>query len=296
MSVIIPSYNSGKRILNCLEAVKRQSIDGEFEVIVADSSDDGTGDMLAQLEGIKLIRSVQRLFPGTARNRGAAEAAGVVLCFTDADCIPAADWIANIWKARPDENRTVVGGPITNGTPDSAVGTAEYFCELSGFLPMHVARTVRFLPSANFAVGAGTLKEVGGFRDYEKGSDVTFGEECRRAGILLAFDPSIRVAHVNRTDLRGFLANQERLGWGVGNSRARFSDLPHSWLARFPLAWPLVPAARLGRMCYMILRHGREQRCSFVKSLPSIGLGALYFGIGFARGARDGLAAGTRQA
>ena len=291
LSVIIPSYNSGERVLSCLEALRGQSADVSFEVIVVDSSDDGTGEVLERLQDIKLIRSSGRLFPGTTRNRGAAEAGGAVLCFIDADCIPSPQWIANIWKARPDKNRMVVGGAISNGTPGSAVGSAEYFSELSGFFPMHVVKSVRFLPAANFAVGAETLREVGGFTDLEKGSDVAFGEQCRRAGVRLLFDPSIRVAHVNRTDLRGFLANQERLGWGSGRNRALF-DLPHSWLVRFPPAWPLVPAARLSRLCYRVLRHGKGQRCGLVKSLPAAAAGALYFGAGFVRGARQGGAEG----
>ena len=295
LSVIIPSYNSGERILTCIEALGRQRIDLDFEVIVVDASDDGTGDLLEQLVGIKLIRSNQRLFPGTARNRGAAEAAGAVLCFTDADCIPAADWIANIWKTRPDKNRIVVGGEITNGTPGSVVGTAEYLSEFSSFLPLYVMRSTTFFPTANLAVGAEEFREVGGFRDFEKGSDVTFGMDCRNAGLRFVFKPSIRVTHMNRTRLQDFLTNQERLGWGAGNNRALF-DLPHSWLVRLPPAWPLVPAARFERTCYRVLRYGRGQRYNFIKSLPAIALGTLYFGAGFARGTRHELAAGTRQA
>jgi hypothetical protein len=97
------------------------------------------------------------------------------------------------------------------------------------------------------------------------------------------------VAHLNRTDLRGFLSNQERLGWGTGNNRVLF-DLPHSWLVRFPPAWPLVPLARSGRLCYRVLRYGKGQRLGLLKSLPAIALGALYFGAGFVRGARQALA------
>jgi glycosyltransferase involved in cell wall biosynthesis len=289
LSVVIPSYNTAERILPCLDALRRQQTELDFEIIVADSSDGGAPGILERLADIVLVRSPVRLFPGTARNLGAQAAAGRVICFTDADCVPAPDWIENIWKARPDQNRTLVGGAITNGTPQSAVGSAEYFSELSGFLPLHLARAVEFLPSANLAVGAAEFAEVGGFRDFEKGSDVTFGRDCRAAGIRPLFDPSVRVAHLNRTDLGGFLANQERLGWGAGNNRALF-DLPYSWLARHPVAWPLVPAARLARMCLRVARYGRGERWSFLKSLPAVAAGALYYGAGFARGAREGLA------
>src|SRR5450759_2689193 len=118
--------------------------------------------------------------------------------------------------------------------------------------------------------------------------------DCGNAGIRFVFEPSIRVTHMNRTRLKDFLKNQERLGWGAGNNRALF-DLLHSWLVRLPLVWPLVPAARFERTCYRVLRYGRGQRYNFIKSLPAIALGTLYFGVGFAMGTRHGLAAGTRQ-
>lgn len=287
LSVIVPSYNPGEKIPRCLEALKALEVEAPFEIIVVDSGDDGTAEALESDEGVRLVRSPARLFPGTTRNRGAEAASGSVLSFIDADCVPSADWLQRIIEARPAENRTAVGGAILNGTPESAVGSAEYFSELSGLLPGGPPRKVDFLPGANFAVGAEAFREVGGMRDYEKGSDVTFGRDCRAHGIQPLFRPEITVAHFNRTDARGFLRNQEKLGWGAGNNRALF-DLPGSWMARRPPAWPLAPLARLVRVLYRSARDGRGQRLQLLKAAPWIFAGSLYFGVGFARGARDG--------
>lgn len=287
ISVIIPSYNSREKISACIAALRAQEVDVPFEIVVADSSDDGTGEHLATLDGIVLVRSDERVYPGTARNRGAAAARGRLLCFIDADCLASADWLQRAWEAYLEEPRTVIGGAILNGTPDNAVGTAEYFSELSGMLPGKPKHDVEFLPGANFSVSAECFSEAGGFRDYEKGSDVTFGSACRGCGVQPVFHPEVRVSHRNRTDARGFLANQEKLGWGTGNNRV-LHDLPGSWLAHHPVAWPLVPLARFARITWRSFRDGGSQRSGLVAAIPWIFLGSLRFGAGFVRGVRDG--------
>jgi glycosyltransferase involved in cell wall biosynthesis len=286
LSVIIPSFRPGERITSCLDSLRRQQTDLGFEVIVVDSGDDGTAEVLESVQGIKLLRSHRRLFPGSARNLGVTAATGTVLCFTDADCLPAPDWIENIWKTRPDLNRTAVGGTIANGTPRSIVGTAEYFSEFSSFLASRTKVGSSFFPTANLSIGAGVFSEVGGFRNFEKGSDVAFGLDCRSAGIRPVYDPAVRVVHMNRIGLGEFLTNQEKLGWGAGNNRSLL-DLPGSWLTDYPLSWPLIPGLRLARICGRAVLNGRGQRWNFVKSMPAISAGAAWFGAGFVRGVRD---------
>jgi cellulose synthase/poly-beta-1,6-N-acetylglucosamine synthase-like glycosyltransferase len=294
LSVIIPSFNSRDKIVKCLDGLRSQRIDSPFEMIVVDSSDDGTGDMLSGIEDIVLVRSRERLYPGTARNRGAEAATGCVLCFIDADCVPSTDWLERILEADPEAGRTAVGGAVRNGTPESSVGTAEYFSELSGLLPGRPMREVEFLPGANTAVGASAFAEVGGYRDFEKGSDVTFGSDCRRRGIQPVFHPEIAVAHGNRTDFSGFASNQEKLGWGAGNNRVLY-ELPGSWLARNRIAWPLVPAARFSRIMLRGLRDGTGERWRLLKAAPHILVGSVRYGIGFARGVRDAEATRPRS-
>ncbi len=48
LSVIIASYNARETIARCLQSLKVQSSLCELEVIVVDSSSDGTGDIVAR--------------------------------------------------------------------------------------------------------------------------------------------------------------------------------------------------------------------------------------------------------
>lgn len=83
-SVILPAYNRQKFIGRTLESIAAQSW-RSFEVIVVD---DGSSDMTCQIvrefDFVRLIEQ-QNAGPGSARNRGASEAAGEYLAFLDSD-------------------------------------------------------------------------------------------------------------------------------------------------------------------------------------------------------------------
>ena len=62
VSVVIPSYNSRGTIRACLESVLGQETELTYEVLVADSSDDGTDEIIrADFPGVRLIHSRERL-------------------------------------------------------------------------------------------------------------------------------------------------------------------------------------------------------------------------------------------
>lgn len=107
VSVIIPTYNGALRIERCLTALKAQSDGRNVEIIVVnDGSTNNTLEVLSQYADIRVI-SQPNAGPAAARNRGAREAVGAVILFTDDDCEPAPGWL-NAMLA-PFSDREVVG-------------------------------------------------------------------------------------------------------------------------------------------------------------------------------------------
>jgi len=88
VSVVLPVYNEVghlaqevKRIRNALEASGRT-----FEIIVVDDgSDDGSGEALEDIDGIRLIRFRTNRGAGSARKAGTTAARGRVVVWTDCD-------------------------------------------------------------------------------------------------------------------------------------------------------------------------------------------------------------------
>lgn len=88
-SVIIPAHNDWGPLAGCLESLKKQTGNPEFEVIVVDdgSSDQGQ-ESIHQYGEIFRLTMVRQPHAGiaAARNRGIQNSNGAVLVFTDADC------------------------------------------------------------------------------------------------------------------------------------------------------------------------------------------------------------------
>lgn len=88
VSVIIPVYNTGEYLKQCLDSVLGQTLK-EIEILcVDDGSTDGSGDVLeeyAQKDNRVKVYHQQNKFAGCARNLGLRHAAGKYLVFWDAD-------------------------------------------------------------------------------------------------------------------------------------------------------------------------------------------------------------------
>lgn len=93
VSVIVPAYNAADTIGACLESVLAQRTTESFEVIVVDDgSTDGTAEVAEQYEGVRVLRQ-SNSGASAARNLGAREAQGWILCFIDADCVATHAWL-----------------------------------------------------------------------------------------------------------------------------------------------------------------------------------------------------------
>lgn len=61
-------------------------------MVVNDGSTDNTATVVQTFAGVRLINQANA-GPAAARNRGASEATGAIILFTDDDCIPMAGWL-----------------------------------------------------------------------------------------------------------------------------------------------------------------------------------------------------------
>jgi GT2 family glycosyltransferase len=92
-SIIIPTFNGASRIRNCLDALLKQAPGQNAEILVVnDGSTDNTADVVESFSGVRLITQANA-GPAAARNRGALEACGTIILFTDDDCVPTPDWL-----------------------------------------------------------------------------------------------------------------------------------------------------------------------------------------------------------
>ena len=202
--------------------------------MVVDSSDDGTAATIrSRWPDVDLIVLPTRTLPGRARNLAAERARTDLLAFLDADCAPVPGWLdALVDGLGPDD--VGVAGAIGNGTPSSPVGTAGWLLEFSEWHPGRRGRPGH-AASATLLVRRSDFMAAGGFReDLFPGEDTYLTRPWAAAG-RLAFAPSARVDHANRTGVADYLRHQRLLGRCFAELCAS-SAFPHSRFGRRPWA------------------------------------------------------------
>ena len=150
--MIIPCFNGKETVRSTLKALCSQVADFGFEVIVVDSSNDGT-DQLIQREfpGVHVIHLDQQTLPGSGRNLGIRHAAGDIVAFTDADAVPDPDWIQKISDLHHTMETDAVGGCVINGYPRSITAWVSHLIEFNEWTAHTPAGFVGNNPSVNIS-------------------------------------------------------------------------------------------------------------------------------------------------
>src|SRR3954468_3722294 len=95
VSVVVPVRDGARVIRGCLDALTAQRGAPPYEVLVVDNgSTDTTAAAVRAHPSAPTLLAESRPGSYAARNAGISAATGSILAFTDADCTPAATWLA----------------------------------------------------------------------------------------------------------------------------------------------------------------------------------------------------------
>ena len=195
IAVVIAVFQPGALIDDCLTALLNQEAVGDPEIIVVDSSADGTAERIRQnFSSVTVLALKQQTHQSIARNIGVAHSQAPYVAITDQDCIPPPDWLSRLLSRHQEGHYAAVGGAIVNGTPRSPIGTATYLIEFNEFLPVGHARTVSMIPHCNICFRREIFDTIGPFRPLPPGAeDLVFNFLAAQGGRRLLYDPAITV-------------------------------------------------------------------------------------------------------
>jgi glycosyltransferase involved in cell wall biosynthesis len=214
VSVVIPAYNAqrtiGEAVAHSLSQT-RGSLQVEL-IVVDDGSTDDTA-AIAENAGAAVIRQ-ENAGPAAARNRGWQSASGTFICFTDSDCIPAADWMENLLDGFTNQQVGAVAGSydIANSSSWLARWVQQEIMERHKRMPPFV----RAFGSYNVAIPRHVLQATGGFdSSYRRasGEDNDLSYKIIKQGYRIAFRPQAKVAHYHPDKLWTYLKEQYRHGF-----------------------------------------------------------------------------------
>ena len=202
ISVIIPVFNDAKGLRNCLQALSNQTYDKSmFEIIVVDNnSDEDIKSVVAQFKKAQYTHESQ---PGSyvARNKGIFVAKGEIIAFTDADCLPNADWIEKgVNKLLGTPNCGVVGGKIEVIFKNPGHPTAiELFDSITAFPQQHFIEKDNFSATANTFTFRSVINHVGDFNSKLKSNgDREWGNRVFSSNYKLVYADDTCVFHPAR--------------------------------------------------------------------------------------------------
>jgi O-antigen biosynthesis protein len=220
ISVVVVTLGRSLVFERCLAAVEG-GVRNPDELVVVDQSVDGLAHLLERSRvPVRHVRATD-LGISRARNLGAEAASGDTLAFTDDDCVPDTEWLAELASVDgevatgrilplDDERKGLVAVssrtstdyrrfrgaaenvPWDTGSGGNLLVARELFERLGGF-------DVRFGPGAR----------------YRAAEDVEFLERVLRAGATIAYTPAAVVYH-ERKRRAGRLKRRVPYGFGMG--------------------------------------------------------------------------------
>lgn len=103
ISVVVPVYNAGPYLRQCLDSIAAQTYSHMEVILVDDASTDGSGQICKEYaerdERFQYVRFPANRGPSAARNEGVGRAAGAFLSFVDADDYVEPDLLEKLYRS-----------------------------------------------------------------------------------------------------------------------------------------------------------------------------------------------------
>lgn len=173
-SVVIPTLNEEKNIAACIQEIQKQAPGAEI-IVVDGQSSDKTLEITRSLGATVLVEPKPSV--GAARTKGLKHAQGDIVCFVDADTIPAPGWFEKIILPFQDQSVVGVGGMASplDGTWLERFGLWLVFAVAS---PILFEMRTPLVTGQNMAFRRQAALDVGGFYEVVKpGRSSTEGED-----------------------------------------------------------------------------------------------------------------------
>jgi GT2 family glycosyltransferase len=217
-SIIIPTFNGSSRIGNCLDSLVKQTAGRNVEIlIVDDGSTDNTANVIRGHPSLRLIVQANA-GPASARNRGALEAEGEILLFTDDDCVPMPDWLEAMLG--PFKDPEVVGAKGIYRTHQRSLAARFVQIEYEDKYRLMAGQpTIDFIDTYSAAFRRDRFLEMAGYDTsfpVACAEDIELSYRMSARGWKMTFAPAAIVYHTHPDTLSRYLKKKYKFAfWRV---------------------------------------------------------------------------------
>lgn len=206
VSVVVPTRERPGLLRECVAALEAQT--AAVEIVVVEDME-GRG-------------------PAWARNEGVRRARGEIVCFTDDDCRPSAEWAAALTAPLFSGVGQVTTGPVVMDQGSTAADRA--WEAIVAYLQQQSSApgtaSPGFVVTANLAARRELLERLpfDGSFIAAAGEDRDWGERASQVGATAQFVQSAIVIHRSGMGVLEFLRQQYRYGQGAAHYRQAASS------------------------------------------------------------------------
>ncbi len=267
LSIVIAAHNAEQVIVACLSALTQQIDPQQDEIIVVDSSSDGTpGIVTASFPTGRLIHFDEPLTIPQLRGRGIAASNGEIIAILDPYSIVSAGWAQEVVKAHRERPNVVIGGTVDLYHEDRRgfFDWALYINEYGMFMSPVPEGEMEILPGSNISYKRHVLFD-GSTPRFSEFWKTFINKDTESAGSALWLAPAIHVGLWKPIPFLDFLSSRYDHGRcfaGMRNPQA--SVVERFYRAVTAPILPFVFLYRWGRRYWSRQRRRKE----FLLTLP----------------------------
>ncbi|MFQ5615523.1 MAG: glycosyltransferase [Anaerolineales bacterium] len=285
ISVVVGAKNTPPSMVHCLSALERQAGNQGAEIILVDGSTAGAAEFLAgRFPQVRLLRGDPTHLVPQLWKQGYEGASGTIIAFTNANLVPAEDWLEQIAQShtrRSDEEVAGVGGPVEGPVNGSWRDWTLYFARYSAYLPPGPAGPTHDLAGDNAAYKKSDLERC--YLEMRAG----FWESLVHARLIaggktLVKNPAMRVRLASAGSLGEMARMRFHHGRYFGSTRPG-NAASIKRLFRI-LTAPLVPLVLFYRIARRVFTQRRDWFPHFLRAIPGLAVLLVAWSLGEALG------------
>ncbi|MGH9685840.1 MAG: glycosyltransferase family 2 protein [Candidatus Acidiferrales bacterium] len=243
ISIVLATQGALPYVSECLKSLCPQLPPMAAELIVADSSSDGTAELIrSHYPDVMLLHHDRPVGLPELMREALEHAGGRIVALVDPGCVFPADWLEKLLRAHESEY-CVIGGAVENGHPNGLANWACYMVDYGAFMLPARRRVTPLLPGIHLSYKRPIVELA--LKSMPDGFwKVILHSELTRRGVPFLFEPEL-VTHYSRPDtFMSFLRRYYRRGWYFAAMRCKRM----SRLSRF-LRVALFPALPVILFC-----------------------------------------------
>jgi glycosyltransferase involved in cell wall biosynthesis len=248
LSVIIAAHDAAPALEQCLRALAAQATPPAAEIIVAESSSEGTADRLrSRFPTVRFLSCPGSWTLPRLRGRAIGVATGEIIAVLDPFSIVREDWLNEVLRAHEQRPNLAIGGAVElyDAERQGFWSWTTYINEYGMFmLPLQPGET-GILPGSNVSYKRSALFDEGGRPKHDEFWKTFVHSELQVSGSPLWLAPSVVVSLNKPIPFWEFFRTRYYHGRCFAAMRTATAGALERWLRA--LSFPLLPSLLLWR-------------------------------------------------